>query len=383
MKKYFEFGPLFIEINGSKDLIDTFFKSYFPYTKNNIEKIPDVVFNLLDKDNIEKNKYDFKSGNLAFSTNSFYGKDIGFNYRITDLFSLNLPTIVEIQIIKRRKQILFPVFDLLYAFFFSRDFYIKKKRMVNNILSYHLFLAIIAISLNKKDSGFIHASVIEKEKNGILIASTGGGGKTSTAFSFLNEQDTKFLAEDFAIIHKSGRSYYSPKPMAIYNSDLQYNSKILQDFKKKNLKFLHKIQWYLFSLRSNPRIKISPLNVFPKGKISNSVKITHAFFLIRSFNEEEIKLKEIEDAEFISRALSATFRELNFLYEIYTQLNSLYYQEKNLLNYNKLIDRYKKIFEESLQKAKKFLITVPIKYPPEEIKNLIQNILIKEEIELK
>ena len=61
--------------------------------------------------------------------------------------------------------------------------------------------------------------------------------------------------------------------------------------KKKNLTKGHRIQWKYFSKKGNPRIKIIPTKVFSETQMSKKIKLSYAFFLIRS-NIKTIKMKK-------------------------------------------------------------------------------------------
>ena len=99
--------------------------------------------------------------------------------------------------------------------------------------------------LLKKNFSFIHGSSFQKDQNGFLLTGTGGSGKTSIGMELLKQKEIKYLSEDFAIIGSDGNSYYNPKSISLYRTDMSKGDSITGQA-IENLSPELKRKWKLF-----------------------------------------------------------------------------------------------------------------------------------------
>ncbi len=255
---------------------------------------------------------------------------------------------------------------------FKNLFFGKKRTEINGIMSYSLFWLFFQLILIQNSKSFLHAGIFANKNNkSIAITGSGGCGKTSTLFKFLENKDYYYLSEDFGIIDNKGLAYYNPKALSIYESDIRYNSKILKKIYKE-FSFLEFIKWNIQKniLKINPMKKINPQDLL-ENRVKNKVKLNKILFFIRTINSNFYH-KIISKEELSYKCLNVNLREFKMIYEYYHQY------EANKLWVNKLfdIDSYKKSVENlylnAFNTTENYIVYIPFKSSPEKIINYLE-----------
>jgi len=159
--------------------------------------------------------------------------------------------------------------------------------------------------------------VISKDNKAVILAGSGGCGKTSTITEMLQTEGWKYISEDFAIISEKGVVYSFPRKMAIYASDLRFGNKILRNAIKKNLTPFERTRWNLLNkMGKDPLYHLRPGQVLGADKLANSAKIDKVFFLTRTTKANKTERQEISYDQLINRICNFSFREIKEFFEI-------------------------------------------------------------------
>lgn len=242
----------------------------------------------------------------------------------------------------------------------------KALMMKNTILSYSLFWYILHIKLLQKNKSFLHAGVFDLNGNASIITGTGGCGKTSTLFKILEDKDSSYIAEDFGIIDKNGYTYYNPKPVSIYASDMEFGQSILTNYFNK---FTNSEQW-IWSikrnlLKINPMIKSKP-NLLMDNKICQKSKIKNVIYFVRN-NNQSLKIEDIKLNELTERILDASMRELKTLNELIQLIRANAPLSFNIPSFEDIRYQTKEIYLEAFKDTNNKIIYIPHKTKPDEL----------------
>lgn len=246
------------------------------------------------------------------------------------------------------------------------------------ILSYAVFWNVFQLGLLKKNCSFIHGSTLQKNQSGFLLTGTGGSGKTSIAMQLLKEQDIKYLTEDFGIIRSDGITFYNPKAISLYRTDIDrgnpFATKAIE-----NLSPEMKRKWKLLTSISskNQLLKIPPSSFLGDNKIGKSCSLKSVIYLTRE-NCNFISFEELSINEFSERAAQASLVELKSLSEVLRRIKAnspLDYPYKSDFEiYQMMID----IYQNAFSKSNRYMVHIPRKETSDSVSQfLIDNQLIE------
>ena len=311
--------------------------------------------------------YKVTSGdNCKFNQGSFFYKSLyPLKYQITNLFNSDT-TKIDIEFVDKN------IKGKLQSFLYGKNNLEK-----NTILSYSLFWYILELELLKRDKTFLHAGIFSKNGEAIAITGTGGSGKTSSLFKVLEDKEYKYLAEDFGIIGKDIKTYYNPKPLSIYETDIKFNPKILNktyDFLDSKQKILWDIE--VKYLKRDPIIKVNPKKLL-NTQIEEQTILKKVLYYLRT-DTQSIKINDISKEELAERSLNVALREFKIFFEIFTLLNANKKNDYDFLTVNDIIKNMRNLYIDIFSKTENYLIEIPFKETPEHIiKFLEQEGIIK------
>lgn len=340
-------GPIFVEIIGNGELYDKFCDEIeITEDKDASIDLSIVIDNELFKKELSEYQpiYSSAKQHMTFNENTYY-YDIPVPYICENLFDqgtckLTLQESPSTDIKLQLKKIL------------------TTQPNSNSQLSYSLFWIIIQIRLLLKNSSFIHAGSMYSEDETIAFIGTGGSGKTSTMFHFLDNYSYKYLSEDFGIIDQNGNIYRSPKTLSIYDSDIANGTRILEKI-YDNFSVKEKIRWRILKsvFRKNPMMKIPVNSVFSEELISTPMRLDKLFYIQR-INARTPSLKPVGSNVLAERITNVTLREMKVLVELLNMIGANS-EGGQFWSLNKLIDRIKSVYLRSFDKIDLFILEVP------------------------
>ena len=311
-----------------------------------------------------KSKY--KSGLFDFFDNSFKYSTKHYSFILNNLFSKNKSKLI----LNLNKISLFSKLILFTKSFLLSGSLNYRKNIYHQIMGFECFWSILAIKLSYHDLIFLHGGslFLDSKNKGVVLAGTGGCGKTSTTFEFLLDPKNYYFSEDFTIISKNNL-LLSPKRVTVYSSDIMYGNSI---FKKslKNLNLLNKFSWYFTKtfLFFNSRRKLPLFDFFDNLKIKKKLD---SIYYLQKTNNSNLSISEISNSELSTRVLNSSFRELKLINELLLVSESVLPNNKFFLTLTELRKILFKKYYDIFKDKQIFLINVPFKISPNKIRNLI------------
>ncbi len=321
----------------------------------------DISYDLIlrfNKDNFSEYKpkvYSAK-GSMNFNEDEFFVGYLGsIKYKVKNLFN-EKP--VEVDIAVKNKN-----FKFLLRQLYNLDFSNRNK---NIILSYSLFWYILHVVLLKKKKAFLHAGIFSKNGNATVITGTGGCGKTSTLFKILEDENTQYITEDFGIIDTNSVSYYNPKPVSIYASDMEFGQQILRNYYNK-FTFTEKVLWDVKSkfLKRNPMIKALPKKVM-NSRIKKNERLENILYFVRN-NSLELSINDISIKELTERILDASMRELKTLSELLLLMKANAPVDYQIPTFEDIRRQTKEVYKKAFENTNNKIIYIPYKTKPYEL----------------
>ncbi len=304
-------------------------------------------------------------GSMNFNEQEFFVDYLNeFNYTVKNLFSTEG---IEI-LINNDKSNLKKKLKRIY------------KRRINLekdvILSYSLFWYVAHLSLLKKEAAFIHSGVFESSMGATIITGTGGCGKTSTLFKILENDKYTYLSEDFGIVDSDGFTYFNPKPVSVYATDMEFGQTILKNYFSK-FALGEKITWFFKRkfLRLNPMKKIPPQKLM-NSRIGKKTKIKNVLYFVRN-DDNAISIKDVSPEELSERVLDASMRELKTLNELLLLMRANAPKDYRIPSFEDVRNNTKDVYNKVFSQAERKLIFIPLRTKPKDLlKYLSQNGLI-------
>lgn len=306
-------------------------------------------------------------GNLNFNENSwFVGYNKRFDYVITNLFITNEPIQIQISLKKNTRQQISS---------FVRSLLVPHSNLnidaAKAIMSYSLFWYAFNIALLKKDSVFLHAGIfINNNSKAIALTGTGGGGKTSTLFNILND-GCQYLSEDFGIISRDKKTYFNPKAISLYHSDILTGQKLFNEYAKKSIKGTKKLRW-LYStkiLGLNPMLKVPVDEMVSITQKNNGHELDSVIYLVRT-REDKFDLVNICAEEMTERVFYSSYREMKTISELLMLIRA----NSDLKCYpseDELRSRMRDIYHDIFQKTNNKILYIPHKSSPQQVKDYL------------
>ncbi len=358
MKNYYlEIAGIRIKIENTNEVSNAIIHDLDAKKTNNSNSSFELILRF-DPDTFSKYNptvYSAK-GSMNFNEDEFFvGYLSGIKYKVKNLFNENP---VELDILVSKKNIK-TILKQLYNLNFSN-------RYKNIILSYSLFWYILHVILLKQQKAFLHAGVFSKNGKISVITGTGGCGKTSTLFKLLEEENSHYIAEDFGILDNKAETFYNPKPVSIYASDMEFGQKILKNYYNK-FSFTEKALWDIKSklLKKNPMIKALPKKVMD-GKIEQSGKINNILYFVRT-NKLQLLVESIEVGSLVERVLDASMRELKTLNELVLLMRANAPKDYNIPSFEEIRKHTKEVYKQAFENTNNKIVYIPHKTKPDDL----------------
>jgi len=319
LKNLVRVGPLIVDIIGNNQLCDLIKEELSDKINESVQ--PDIELNLNSESFFDSYQPTHYSGKDIMNFNKseyFVGYLEYLNYIVKYPFTpekLSLCIQLKKQSISTRaKKKIFSLKKVEYS---------NLNRLIKSfILSYAVFWNVFQLGLLKNNYSFIHGSSFQKNQHGFLLTGTGGSGKTSIIMNLLKHKEIRYLSEDFAIIGSDGTTFYNPKSISLYRTDIDKGNFLVSQA-IENLSPELKRKWkILTSVSSNNQlVKISPRTLFSNEKIGTSCNLKNLFYLTRE-NSTSISVQELSSDEFVKRSVQASLVELKSLSEVLKRITA-------------------------------------------------------------
>lgn len=368
----YEIAGIGITIEGNGEYAEAF-RDYFkseeksildenPLLRICIENSPDEI--------MIPAKYYSLSATIAFNDSDYYVKKKDFVYSVSNLFDKEKQVVLKLCYTRKNS-----MKNRALTFMRPNNVGVCKKqnKFVDSIMNYEVFLYIFAVLLMRRGKIFVHCGIVEHLNKAIVLAGTGGCGKTSTLFSFLQNKDFKYIAEDFGILGDDGNVYYMQKKMAVYQSDAKYkNPDVMKALKK--LPFRHRMHWGLFRLmKMNPRYRFIPQQLFGEDRVAKKGKTDIIVYMSRIPQNASVSKQDIKIEELCTKIRNASFRELRELIEILYNIRAV--GDENTRKAYPAVSELEKEYDEVLKQVLSNKVTgvleVPLKVNPDDIAEIL------------
>ncbi len=371
-KTYYMVADIMIAIEGDNknaDALRQYFRNEEVCGQGRTEKFLIKVDEELKETDFVPEYYSL-SGTIAFNEKEYRVRKKNYVYRVKNLFSEE-KTVLSINWLGKRA----PVGWLLnHMKPKSIGVYREADIFENSVMNYEVFWYIFAMELMKHDKVFVHSGIVSCGEEAIVIAGTGGCGKTSTLLQLLDMPGFKYIAEDFGIIGGNGKTYFMPKKAAIYESDAKWENRYVVHALEK-MKTTWKFYWNIFKLiGTNPRHRFNPYELLGDVKINKEANVRKVVYMARK-ESDRVNQYEIKPVEAIEKIMDASFRELPALYEILCNIRAVG-DEKIREEYpslDQIRNRYRvilsKAFQDGLQTG---LLEVPFRADPAQIARILR-----------
>lgn len=367
LKTFYKVADIIVSIEGNNVYAEALRKYFINEEIHQDECVEQFLIRVNEpiNDSDFEPEYYSLSGTIAFNAIEYRVRKSNFIYRVKNLFDNSKTTVLNINWTRKAT-----VGHYLINHMRAKNIgvYSNADKFVDSIMNYEVFLYIFAMILMKYNKVFVHSAIVEYKGDAIVITGTSGCGKTSTLLQFLEKQECKYISEDFSIIDDNGNVYFTPKKMAVYQSDAKYKNKnVLKAL--KGMTVIEKFYWNIFKIMGqNPRHRFDPHEFFGVDKISKVSKVKKVIYMSRKENTE-INKCELSEKEIVEKISYASFRELRELYEVLYNIRAVG-DEKIREAYPPLEHiqtNYKTILEKALKNGKTGLLEVPLKISPIEI----------------
>lgn len=240
---------------------------------------------------------------------------------------------------------------------------------------FHELALIPALFLFSKDLTLIHGCSLESSNgNGIIIAGTGGVGKTSMELSLIFNNNFSFISDDISILDKSGfiwPNYAFPK---IYGYNTVGN-KFLENKLLRDKKIFDKIQWFIKKGRSPLRVRrrVNPIEFFD-GKVSRGCKLSDIYFLFRckcdGFSVKQVSSESLAklNIEIIKSEYNAFFQHL-----YWHKANREILGENIFINDSIVLNQWKKIQMNIFNNCNCYIVQLPLNAQIDELQSWFLN----------
>ncbi|MAQ64548.1 hypothetical protein CL647_00775 [bacterium] len=361
LEYYLNIAGVCIKIISNNEISNLVADNLNAINKQSINDV-DIVLNLQNSEieNYEPSIYSAK-GNMNFNKTEYYVDYLTeCNYLVKNIFHTDM-TEVTINTSKTtfKKEL--------------KGLFKNKNIMTRDmILSYYLFWYILYIELLNKNKAFIHAGIFEKDNKATIITGTGGCGKTSTLFKILENETTKYISEDFGIVDIDGNTYFNPKPISIYATDIEFGQSLLNNALKE-FSLLENLQWTLSRklLKRNPMCKSKPKSIMG-NRIAEISKIKNVLYFIRT-NTNEMDVKDIAIDELAERVSDASMRELKTLNELLLLLRANAPSDFAFPSFDNIRKKTKEIYLKNFSLTNNKIVKIPYKTSPGDLVSFLNS----------
>lgn len=225
----------------------------------------------------------------------------------------------------------------------------------------------------------IHAACVGRDSKAILLAGTGGVGKSSAMLTFRNHTEYEFVSDDISIIDGSGAIYGNMAWPKIYGYNCAGNS--IKSCLLAGRGLLDKLHFNIRYLLNPSRVrrKIRPDKLFKKYQ-SGKVDIAAIYYLVKE-KVDRIQVTKLDEAVAVDMSVSVMNAEYQIFHKFldWENYNSLARQEKPVLSFENVLIDWRKVLAKAYSGIKIVKISIPLSLDHKEYQDSI-NALIRLEL---
>ena len=350
-------------------------KEYFCGSEKKISEPASIIINVCNSEN-EMNfsgepMFYAEGKGVKINETSFISNIGRLQYRVDNLFIDNKPVCIWLYYNERHniRRMIKTVMTNLNPYMIGRE--TEEDRFIVDTLDYSALWWILAIAFLKYNRVFVHSGMASKENRGIVLAGTGGCGKTSAVSELMNE-GWKYIAEDFGVICSDCSIWSIPKRGAISAEDVSFGSERLIEVIDQLPKW-QKIRWNYYTKKGKNPIIAPPLeNLYGFECIATKAKIWKVVCVVRSSNKKIIE-KKVSVDEMTTRISGSSFRVIREMYNILYNVQAVVDEtcRNNFPLISDIENEYCNIIKKALENTEYSLLEVPINVNPKLIKEYI------------
>jgi len=216
------------------------------------------------------------------------------------------------------------------------------------------------------DRAVVHSAVISFNDKAIMLAGTGGVGKTSAALSLRNDARISFVADDIAIISPEGEVYSNLAWPKVYGYNL--SSYISKKELLEGRGFIDKFQ-FDYKVRKNPkkvRRKMKP-NVLYKQHRNSNTELRKVLYLFRD-NSDSIYSSPLKKEDAIEMGIHVMKTEYNKILHDnleWDRYNSIGKGVEPFVKLEDIFEKWRHILEKAFEGTDVQLLHIPFDLPHE------------------
>ncbi|MBT0812860.1 hypothetical protein KIH41_16355 [Litoribacter ruber] len=330
----------------------------------NYGEYEDVLIEILSTDNQE----------LLLSRNpeifSKYENSIGTKFSQCNVYWKKVGKKLEIRVIMNEGLLNFSTFSRFRSMEFptSVEIFMQILHELVLIPSVYFF----------EDLSLVHAAGFSVRDEGILLAGTGGTGKTSALLALRKNDKLSFITDDIAVISSDGLVYPNLAWPKVYGYNL--SSYIKKEELLSGRSFLDKVHFGL-KLKVNPkkvRRKIRP-NILYANVNLEPVKLSKVIYLFRD-NVEKLEFRKLDK----NKAIEAGLNVIKTEYEVFNKFlewdnyNSIIKNVHPILRLEEVFKNWNNTLNSAFLDSEVNSLHIPYKIPHEDYLKFIENQLINE-----
>lgn len=214
---------------------------------------------------------------------------------------------------------------------------------------------------------YLHASAIELEGKGVLLAGWGGVGKSSTMLKLVLEKGWRYLSDDLVVLDQAGRIWLSPKNLQVYAYNLA-DQRALESALFDERAILDRAAWGWRRRVYGPgavRRRVSPETLFGTRRVAKEAELALALFMDRT-DQQDFSVVPISQGEAADRAAMTLLNELQPLTDLSVAMHSGGVSAI-LPRVDAFHEMTEKVLGKGLKRVQPYAVSVPLRAKPDEV----------------
>lgn len=222
----------------------------------------------------------------------------------------------------------------------------------------------------------VHAAAIGVNGRAILLAGTGGVGKSSALLAL--RKDACFISDDVAIVSSDGQVYGNMAWPKVYGYNCSGNP-ILEEELLKGRGFWDRLHYRAWNSISPARIrrKVPPAQMYPAVIASGSL-VSDVYYVVRS-NCSAISVADVDAAAAMEMSLAVIQAEYSIMnnFILWDRYNSIALDVCELLNGDRIESSWRATLSSFFEKARIRRVEVPLEMENSQYQREIREIVLE------